>query len=137
MTGNTHKVEHYDEVDNTTICKSCWKHGHGLHNCPTPDKPRCGICAGDHSTNEHKCKVRACQSSKGRRCYTHEILQCANCGGDHMVWNKKQCKVRQLALTDHRKTLHTEDPLDPFPKNPPKRRRNRQPNSFTRPPEEI
>jgi hypothetical protein len=101
MTGNTQKVKHYDEVDNTTICKSCCKHGHGSHNCPTPDKPQCGICAGDHSTNEHKCKVRACQSNKGRRCYTHDILQCANCGGDHMVWNKKQCEVRQLALTNH------------------------------------
>jgi hypothetical protein len=37
-----------------------------------------------------------------------------------MVWNKKQCKVRQLALTNHRKTLHTEDPIDPFPKKPPR-----------------
>jgi hypothetical protein len=93
ITGNAHKVEHYDDVDNTTICKSCCKHEHGAHNCPTPENPKCGICAGDHHVNGHKCKVRSCQSTKGRRCYDHDFPQRANCKGDHTVWNKKLYKV--------------------------------------------
>jgi hypothetical protein len=41
---NAHKVEHFEEVDLATMCKSCYKHGHGAHNCPSPNNPQCGIC---------------------------------------------------------------------------------------------
>jgi hypothetical protein len=116
ITGNTHKVEHFEEVNLATMCKSCCKDGHGAHNCPSPNNPRYGICAGTHHTNNHKYKVRSCQSVKGKRCYDHDILQCINCNGDHTVWNKRLCKVRQQALTKLQKSLYTPEPPS-FPKN--------------------
>jgi hypothetical protein len=64
IAGNAHKVEHFEEVDLATMCKSCCKHGHGAHNCPSPNNPRSGICAGMHHTNDHKCKVRSCPLAK-------------------------------------------------------------------------
>jgi hypothetical protein len=117
ITANAHKAEHFEEVDLATMCKSCCKHGHGAHNCPSPNNPRCGICAGAHHTNDHKCKVRSCPSAKGKRCYDHNILQYVNCNGDHTVWNKKPCKVRQQVLTKLQKSLHTPEPQS-FPENP-------------------
>jgi hypothetical protein len=97
--------------------QSCCKHGHGAHNCRSPNNPRCGICAGTHHTNDHKCKVRSCPSAKRKRCYDHNILQCINCNGDHTVWNKTLCKVRQHVLTKLQKSLHTPEPRS-FPENP-------------------
>jgi hypothetical protein len=117
ITGNAYKVEHFEEVDLATMCKSCCKHGHGAHNCPSPNNPRCGICAGTHHTNYHKCKVRSCPSAKGKRWYDHDILQCVNCNGDHTVWNKKLCKVRKRVLTKLQKSLHTPEHRS-FPENP-------------------
>jgi hypothetical protein len=86
IAGERYRVESFLQTIFGIICDTCCQHGHGEHNCPTPENPRCGICAGEHHSKEHKCKVKMCDIT-GRRCHRYDTAKCVNCDGDHVVWS--------------------------------------------------
>ena len=53
----------YDRTQ-TKRCNTCQKFGHFMANCPTPQSPNCGKCAGDHSTNDCSSTDRGCVNCK-------------------------------------------------------------------------
>jgi hypothetical protein len=97
IAGERYRVESFLQTIFGIICDTCCQHGHGEHNCPTPETPRCGICAGEHHSKEHKCKVKMCDIT-GRRCHRYDTAKCVNCDGDHVVWSLRECTVQQDAI---------------------------------------
>jgi len=63
-------------------CFRCQDWGHRATSCSRDVK--CGLCAGGHSTAEHKCEHdKKCKDNK--KC-DRDKLKCANCSGSHASW---------------------------------------------------
>ena len=45
---------------------------------------RCGWCAEDHRTKDHRCPVEGCGVKKGHWC-RHTVAKCASCKGPHFA----------------------------------------------------
>jgi hypothetical protein len=101
FTGRSFKVEKYTEENPAIMCRTCFKHRHSATTCKQANDPRCGYCAGKHHTDQHRYKVQSC-STVGLIC-KHTLIKCSNCGGPHPAWNKRECEVRQAAITESHK----------------------------------
>ena len=79
--GRRYEVDAYEEARPDAFCSHCCGWGHIAPHCEAAT-PRCAVCAGDHTTNDHRCPVEGCRVGKGRPC-PHGATKCANCGGLH------------------------------------------------------
>ena len=79
LPGGRHEVEVYEEARPDAFCSRCSGWGHIAPHCEAA-VPRCSICAGNHTTIDHRCPVEGRRAKKGRPC-PHGTAECAGCGG--------------------------------------------------------
>ena len=84
--GKKLKCEKFLQSKPTDQCSNCQNFGH--HNLKCVNETKCGICAGNHLTKNHFCKI--CNKS-GQPC-THIKLICVNCKKQHQS-NDKHCEM--------------------------------------------
>ena len=89
------KVERYFNLYSKDQCNQCQGFGHISVKCT--NKPKCRICALEHKTYLHKCKL--C-SITGRLC-SHISPKCALCGEAHLA-NAKECKTLKALRIKYR-----------------------------------
>ena len=77
----------------TAQCETCCGWGHVGSHCHYNNGRRCGMCAGQHTTPEHRCNVTGCTAKKGKVC-KHLIPKCANCNGEHFAFSPR-CEHKQ------------------------------------------
>lgn len=65
--------------DGATVCGRCSNYGHSASYCNL--SPRCGVCAGHHSTSNCELIQKRREEKKERIDDRH--LKCPNCGGNH------------------------------------------------------
>jgi hypothetical protein len=74
-------------------CFRCQDWGHRATGCI--GEPRCGKCAGPHTTTDHICThEQPCPT--GQKC-TAEKSRCSNCQGEHPSWTRT-CPVAKAAI---------------------------------------
>ena len=86
--GRHRKVTEFFSVRPTDQCSRCQKFGHQWSTCER--SPACRLCAAEHTTNDHKCKI-CTHVSKGSAC-AHTLYLCANCNGNHKA-NDPNCET--------------------------------------------
>jgi hypothetical protein len=74
-------------------CFRCQNWGHRATECT--GEAKCGKCAGDHSTADHKC-THSGECSAGPKC-KKEQNKCSNCEGEHPSWIRS-CPKAKAAL---------------------------------------
>jgi hypothetical protein len=82
IAGKSHQVKIYVRDGLDSQCQLCNEWGHTQNMC-TKTEPPCGICAEEHATSAHLCRVGGCPSKRGIICRRHEIFKCSNCSGAH------------------------------------------------------
>jgi hypothetical protein len=82
IAGKSHQAEVYVREGLDSQCGLCNEWGHTKNRC-IKTEPVCGICAEEHSTTAHLCKVGGCASRRRAICRRHEIFKCSNCAGAH------------------------------------------------------
>lgn len=94
--------ERYKPVHrDVTQCSNCQGFGHGTKNCHL--KPRCGKCAGDHTTG-------ACGQIEGVE------PTCINCGGKHLSSNRECSKRAEFIQRRNRAATNNKaGPIRPPP----------------------
>ena len=92
--GRRYEVDAYEEVRLDAFCSRCCGWGHIAPHCKAA--ARCVVCAGDHTTNDHRCPVEGCRVGRSRPC-PHGQTKCANCGGPHRA-RADACAAKKTAL---------------------------------------
>lgn len=87
-----HKVAHFQKRTPFSHCRQCLNKGHDQPKCT--NTPRCALCAGTHTTNEHKCD-KGCAT--GRPC-AHTALKCLHCEEPHRAFDRTKCTYQLEAL---------------------------------------
>ena len=108
IAGISVRVEKLYSVAPTTQCQICQGFGHLDTYCRKD--PICRLCAGSHSTKQHRCNT--CKSTTG---CDHLEPKCSNCRGTHPA-NSKTCEVL-LAIKAKPATTGA-GPTVPFPQAP-------------------
>lgn len=85
IAGISVRVEKLYSVAPTTQCQICQGFGHLDTYCRKD--PTCRLCAGSHSTKQHRCNT--CQATTSCE---HLEPKCSNCRGTHPA-NSKACEV--------------------------------------------
>lgn len=80
--GRRHHANNFIEISPETLCSTCCHCGYITLQCPNVDRLKCQLCAGPHTTRNHKCEVMRCPVRGGRRC-RHTIAKCSNCRDTH------------------------------------------------------
>lgn len=94
LIGRKHEIDAYQEARPDVCCGRCSAWGHIAPHCKAT-APRCGICAKDHATDDHRCPVEGCRTGRGRPC-PHGTARCANCQGPHGA-RADVCKAKREA----------------------------------------
>ena len=95
LPGGRHDVDAFEEERPDALCLRCGEWGHITPHCDEAKKPRCAICAMEHTTRDHRCSVEGCWVGKGRMC-PHTTAKCANCGGPHGA-RADACQAKRIA----------------------------------------
>jgi hypothetical protein len=90
--GTLHRTERFWAVKPTSQCHLCQRFGHHHKRCT--HQPRCRLCAGDHTTTNHRCAD--CPSLRGKAC-THIAARCCNCEGAHYA-SDRACPNRPASV---------------------------------------
>lgn len=67
--GRRHRVDSFVDISTATLCPTCSYWGHLNIYCPNPDKSRCQLCAGPHTTSNYKCRVHNYRGREGKGAY--------------------------------------------------------------------
>jgi hypothetical protein len=82
IAGKSHQVD----IDVREGLDSQWylynEWGYTQNKCAITE-PTCGICAENHTTSVHLCRVSGCPSRQGIIYRRHEIFMSSNCSGIH------------------------------------------------------
>ncbi|KAF8584480.1 hypothetical protein K439DRAFT_1282226, partial [Ramaria rubella] len=73
MFGHQASTRAYVDIPPLRYCTNCWLLDHPTRSCQK--KPRCRLCAGEHSEENHKCNL--CDSM-GSAC-DHTVVKCVHC----------------------------------------------------------
>jgi len=76
-------------------CAKCCEWGHTEFRC-NRNRVFCGLCAEDHTTDEHSCPVKDCRQRQGRLC-PHTTMRCAACNEDGHPAKSFSCPARRAA----------------------------------------
>jgi hypothetical protein len=94
VAGNRFQAEQYIASKADSLCTICSRWGHSEFRCHS-GMPACGICAGNHRTEAHKCEVVTC-GRQGAAC-AHAGVKCPNCGEGHLVQDRR-CRAKAAAI---------------------------------------
>ena len=97
LQGRRYNAEAYEEIGPDVECGHCAGWGHIESKCGR-ENARCGWCAGQHTTKDHRCPVEGCGVGKGHRC-GHTVAKRANCGGPHFA-QAKACPKKKAARSE-------------------------------------
>ena len=95
LPGGRHEVDAFEEERPDALCLRCGEWGHITPHCDEAKRPRCAICAREHTTRDHRCSVEGCRVGRGRMC-PHTTAKCANCGGPHGA-RADACQAKKIA----------------------------------------
>jgi hypothetical protein len=101
VAGNRFRALPYIPNKADTLCGICSQWGHSEYRCQRQSGAVCGICAGNHRTEGHRCDVATC-GAIGRGCQ-HVVPECSNCGGSHLVRDAR-CRAKNEAIAIARGT---------------------------------
>ncbi|KAF8583011.1 hypothetical protein K439DRAFT_1508882 [Ramaria rubella] len=73
MFGHHATTRAYIDIPPLRYCTNCWLLDHSLLACKR--RPRCHLCAGEHSAEQHECSL--CDSI-GSAC-EHTVIKCVHC----------------------------------------------------------
>jgi hypothetical protein len=77
--GKLCKSSIYHEFSDATRCTNCQLYGHPPALC-REKSPICAVCAQDHTTCLHPCKIPSCKCGPA---YTHPPIMCRACQEPH------------------------------------------------------
>jgi hypothetical protein len=110
IAGKFHQAEVYVREGLDSQCGLCNEWGHTQNRC-IKTEPVCGICAEEHSTTAHLCKVGSCSSRPGAICRRHEIFKCSNCAGAHPA-TASSCSAARQAKNEKTCDQETKNALE-------------------------
>mmetsp|Transcript_10911 Transcript_10911/g.18010 ORF Transcript_10911/g.18010 Transcript_10911/m.18010 type:complete len:156 (+) Transcript_10911:54-521(+) len=79
------------------LCSFCCSYGHTWFDCNTRKsggQPTCSECSAI--------------GHQGKTCHA-KAKHCANCGGDHNIWNQRFCKYQHTAIGERKRQLFGHD----------------------------
>ena len=73
--GGRYEVDVSEETRPDALCLRCGEWGHTTPHCDEAKRPKCSICAKEHTMREHRCPVEGCRVGRGRLC-PHGTAKC-------------------------------------------------------------